>query len=251
VSTAHQGAITDRGCALVTGASRGLGAAIARGLAADGWAVGVNYRVDDAAADGVLGEIRDAGGEAIGLRADVRARQTPDGLIAALEREFGRRVLVLVNNAGITADGLLPRLGDEAWQTVIDTNLTAPFRLTRRALWPMIRERFGRVVNIASAAGLQANPGQANYAASKAGLIGFTKTAAAEVARWSVTVNAIAPGAMATDSNEGVLDSLVPRVPAQRAGAPEEVAACVRFLASEDAGYVTGAVLPVDGGLVA
>jgi 3-oxoacyl-[acyl-carrier protein] reductase len=237
--------------ALVTGASRGIGAAIARALAADGYAVGVNYRSDRSAADAVVGEIREAGGQAVALAGDVADPGTPDALFEALESEFGRPVLVLVNNAGISRDDLTPSLGDEEWQAVIDTDLSAAFRMTRRALKPMLRARSGRIVNISSVVGLRANPGQANYAAAKAGLIALTKTAAIEVARRGVTVNAVAPGWIDTEMTAEVSKDLLNAVPARRAGKPEEVAACVRFLVSDEASYVTGAVLTVDGGLAA
>jgi 3-oxoacyl-[acyl-carrier protein] reductase len=149
------------------------------------------------------------------------------------------------------ADGLAMSMGDEDWDAVIDTNLSAGFRLTRRALRAMVRSRFGRIVNIASVVGPRANAGQANYAASKAGLIGLTRTVAAEVARKNVTVNAVAPGFIETDMTADVPDAIKESVPARRAGTPDEVAACVRFLASDDAGYVTGTTLYVDGGLAA
>jgi 3-oxoacyl-[acyl-carrier protein] reductase len=149
------------------------------------------------------------------------------------------------------ADGLAMSMGDEDWDAVIDTNLTAGFRLTRRALRTMVRSRFGRIVNIASVVGPRANAGQANYAASKAGLIGLTRTVAAEVARKNVTVNAVAPGFIETDMTADVPDAVKQSVPARRAGTPDEVAACVRFLASDAAGYVTGTTLYVDGGLAA
>src|SRR5205085_10762369 len=168
-----------------------------------------------------------------------------------LESQFDGPVLVLVNNAGISRDDLTPSLGDEEWDTVIDTDLSAAFRLTRRALKPMLRARTGRIVNIASVVGLRANPGQANYAAAKAGLIALTKTAAVEVARRGVTVNAVAPGWIDTEMTAELSKDRLEHVPARRAGTPEEVAACVRFLASEEASYVTGAVLTVDGGLAA
>jgi len=240
----------DRGCALVTGASRGIGAATARALAADSWPVGVNYRSDREGADRVVGEIEAAGGRAFAVCADVADRSAADELFTALEGHFGA-VLVLVNNAGVRADGLSPQLDDDAWDRVIETNLSAAFRTTRRALRTMMRERFGRVVNIASIVGQRANPGQANYAASKAGLVAFTATVAAEVARRSVTVNAVAPGLVDTELTEGIGDELLRAIPARRAGTPEEVAACVRFLVSDDASYVNGTTLTVDGGLTA
>lgn len=239
-----------QGCAFVTGASRGIGAAIARGLAADGWAVGVGYNSAADAAAGVVGEIEAAGGRALPLGGNVVDPATLDRHFATLEEAFGP-VLVLVNNAGVRADGLAPQLGDEDWDVVLDTNLTAAFRATRRAVRPMLKARFGRIVNIASVVGLRANPGQANYAASKAGLIAMTKTVAAEVARRGVTVNAVAPGLIETDMTADLNGDLLAAIPARRAGTPEEVAACVRFLASDAASYVTGSVLSVDGGMAA
>lgn len=239
------------GCALVTGASRGIGAAIARELASDGWAVGVNYRSDRDRADAVVEEIERAGGRAKALAADVSDPAAPDELFAALEQSFGMPVLALVNNAGVNRDDLAPSLSDEEWSIVIDTNLGAAFRLTRRALRGMLRARAGRIVNISSVAGLRANPGQANYAAAKAGLMALTRTVAVEVARRGITVNAVAPGLIDTEMTSGVPEELLAAVPARRIGRPEEVATCVRFLASEHASYVTGAILTVDGGLAA
>ncbi len=238
------------GCALVTGASRGIGAAIARGLAEDGWAVGVNYRSDSDGAEAVVGQLEEGGGQALALQADVGDPGAADALFPPLEERFGP-VLVLVNNAGVRVDGLAPQMEDEAWDKVLETNLTAPFRITRRALKGMMKARFGRIVNIASIVGQRANPGQANYAASKAGLIAFTSTVAAEVARRSVTVNSVAPGLVETELTEGIGDELLRAIPARRAGTPEEIAACVRFLASEAASYVNGTTLTVDGGMTA
>jgi 3-oxoacyl-[acyl-carrier protein] reductase len=235
----------------VTGASRGIGAAVARGLATHGWPVAVNYRDDGEAAARVVEEIRATGGEAVALHVDVSRPAAPDDLWPAIERDLGRPVLVLVNNAAALADALVHDMDDEAWQRVIDTNLTAAFRLIRRAVGPMAAARFGRVVNVASAVGERGNAGQSNYSTSKAGLLGLTRTAAVELARRSVTVNAISPGVIETDSTRNVGATLRAAIPAGRAGTPEEVAACVRFLASERAGYVTGAVLAVDGGLTA
>jgi len=234
----------------VTGASRGIGAAIAHGLAEDGWSVGVNYRKDSEGAEQVVGEIETAGGSAVALQADVCEPGAADELFAALEERFGP-VLVLVNNAGMRADSLASQLKDDDWDRVLGTNLSAPFRTTRRALSGMTRARFGRIVNIGSIVGQKANPGQANYAASKAGLIAFTSTVAAEVARRSVTVNSVAPGLVETELTEGIGDEILRAVPARRAGTPEEIAACVRFLASDGASYVNGTTLTVDGGLTA
>ena len=235
----------------MTGASRGIGAAIARGLAEDGWPVGVNYRSDRDGAEAVVASITEAGGQAVALAADVADPAAADELFGALEAEFDCPVLVLVNNAGISRDDLTPSLGDEEWSAVIETDLTGAFRMTRRALKPMLRARRGRIVNVSSVVGLRANPGQANYAAAKAGLIALSRTASVEVARRGITVNAVAPGWIDTDMTASVSRDLLDAVPARRAGTPEEVVACVRFLASDAASYVTGAVLSVDGGLAA
>ena len=235
--------------ALVTGASKGIGAAIAKALAEDGWHVAVNYRSDEDGAKATVKAIEEAGGKAAAFHADV-ANGAPDELFKQIEDELGP-VIALVNNAGVAADGLAIQMDDDAWDRVIATNLTAAFRLTRRAMRPMIKARYGRIVNVASVVGPRANAGQANYAAAKAGLIGMTKTVATEVARRGVTVNAVAPGFIATDMTEDIPESVIDAVPAKRAGTPEEVAAAVRFLASDAAGYVTGSTLFVDGGMSA
>jgi 3-oxoacyl-[acyl-carrier protein] reductase len=260
-TTAAENAAAPRttGCALVTGASRGIGAATARALAEDGWSVGINYRRDRDGAEGIAGSIEENGGTALAVGADVADPESAKEMVSQVTEELGP-VLALVNNAGMTADGLSMRLSDEDWSRVLDVNLTAAFRLTREVIGPMMRQRFGRVINVASVVGLRANPGQANYAASKAGLIAFTRTVAVEVARRGVTVNAVAPGLIDTeltknftsngsepDGSGGLLDA----IPARRPGSPEDVAACIRFLASDEAAYVTGAVLPVDGGMSA
>jgi len=238
----------DRGCALVTGASRGIGAATARTLARDGWPVLVNYRSEQAQAEAVVSAIEADGGTARAVRCDVTSADAAEELVEHARNSFGP-VLVLVNNAGVTADGLALTLSDEQWDRVLDVNLTAAFRLLRVVLRQMIASRFGRIVNIASIVGPKANPGQANYAASKAGLIGLTKTVAAEVARRGVTVNAVAPGFITTDLTQDISTALLQAVPARRAGTPQEVADCVSFLVSDRAAYVTGTTLHVDGGL--
>jgi len=238
------------GCALVTGAARGIGAATARALSAQGWPVAVNYRQDRESAERLVAELEQQVGQAVACQADVGDAAAVGELFHSLQQDFGP-VLVLVNNAGMRADGLAPQLDEQEWSQVIDTNLSGAYRTTKLALGPMLRARFGRIVNVASVVGPRANAGQANYAASKAGLIGFTKTVAVEVARRGVTVNAVAPGLIETKLTEGISNGLAERVPARRSGTPEEVAACIGFLASEQAAYVTGATLTVDGGLSA
>ncbi|WP_028061999.1 3-oxoacyl-ACP reductase FabG [Solirubrobacter soli] len=241
----------DDATALVTGASKGIGSAIAKALAADGWNVAVNYRSDPDGAQAVIDAIKEAGGNAQGFQADVAGGDSK-ALLKQVEDAFGGPVLGLVNNAGVARDNIALQLTDEDWDVVIGTNLSPAFRLTRDALRSMIKARYGRVVNIASVVGPRANAGQSNYAAAKAGLIGMTKTIAAEVARRGVTVNAVAPGFISTDMTADLAtDEIVKAIPARRQGTPEEVAAAVRFLASDDASYVTGTTLYVDGGMSA
>ena len=242
--------MTDRGCALVTGASRGIGAAIAGQLAGDGWAVGVNYRSSSDEAREVVDAIERDGGRALAVEGDVADAEAAERIFEALESRFGP-VLVVVNNAGVREDGLCPTLSEDDWDRVLAVNLSSAFRITRRALRMMLRARYGRIVNVASVVGMRANAGQANYAAAKAGLVGFTRTVAVEVARRGITVNAVAPGVIATDMTGGLREDVASLIPARRVGTPAEVAACVGFLVSERASYITGSVITVDGGMAA
>ncbi|MDQ2622188.1 MAG: 3-oxoacyl-ACP reductase FabG [Actinomycetota bacterium] len=239
------------GAALVTGASGGIGAAVAEAVAAQGRPVAVHYRSDPDGAAGTVERIESAGGSAVAIGADICDPEAVDGLVATVEDRLGP-VLVLVNNAGRRADGLAAQIDDDQWDQVIETNLSAAFRLSRRCLKPMLRARFGRIVNIASIVGPRANAGQANYAASKAGLIGMTRTIAVEVARRGITVNAVAPGFVETGLTADLPDdAFTAEIPARRAGTADEIAACVGFLTSDAASYVTGTTLTADGGLSA
>ena len=237
--------------ALVTGASRGIGRATALALATQGAKVVVNYARSSAAADEVVTEINTAGGEAIALQADVSQVEQVDKLIKETKDKFGR-IDVLVNNAGITRDTLLLRMKPEEWQAVIDLNLTGVFLCTRAVSKIMLKQRSGRIINIASVAGQMGNPGQANYSAAKAGVIGFTKTVAKELASRGVTVNAVAPGFITTDMTEDLAsEEIIKFIPLARYGKPEEVAGMIRFLAADPAAaYITGQVFNVDGGMV-
>jgi 3-oxoacyl-[acyl-carrier protein] reductase len=239
------------GCALVTGGSRGIGAAAAAALAADGWPVGIVCRNSGDEAGRIAAAIEADGGTATVILADISDPDAPERVFTDLEGRWGE-VAVLVNNAGITADGLAPRMTDERWSSVLGTNLSGTFRMTRRALGPMMRSRWGRVINVGSIVGRRANPGQANYAAAKAGLEAMSRTVAAEVGRRGITVNTVAPGLIATEmTGDGVGAGLADAIPLRRPGTPAEVAACIGFLASEQASYVNGSTMTVDGGLTA
>ena len=237
--------------ALVTGASRGIGRAIAFSLASEGATVVVNYASSSTAADAVVAEITGAGGNAIALQADVSQADQVDALINATMEKFNR-LDVLVNNAGITRDTLLLRMKPEDWQAVIDLNLTGVFLCTRAASKIMLKQKSGRIINITSVSGLMGNPGQANYSAAKAGVIGFTKTVAKELATRGITANAVAPGFIVTDMTSGVkAEEILKFIPLGRFGQPEEIAGMVRFLAADAAAaYITGQVFNVDGGMV-
>ena len=238
--------------AIVTGASRGIGRAIALALAAEGARVVINYAQSATAAQALTAEISANGGEAIALQADVAQADQVEDLVKQTLDHFGR-IDILVNNAGITRDTLLLRMKLEDWQAVIDLNLTGVFLCTRAVSKVMLKQRSGRVINIASVAGQMGNPGQANYSAAKAGVIGFTKTVAKELASRGVTVNAVAPGFIATDMTEQLPNSeeILKFIPLGRFGQAQEVAGMVRFLAADPAAaYITGQVFNVDGGMV-
>ena len=240
--------------AIVTGASRGIGRAIAVALASEGAKVVVNYASSASAAEAVVAEINSLGNgsEAIAVPADVSKEAEVDSLIKSVIDKWGR-VDVLVNNAGITRDTLLLRMKLEDWQSVIDLNLTGVFLTSRAIAKIMLKQKSGRIINIASVSGLMGNAGQGNYSAAKAGVIGFTKTVAKELASRGITVNAVAPGFIATDMTADLknTEEILKFIPLGRYGQPEEIAGMVRFLAADPAAaYITGQVFNVDGGMV-
>ncbi|MEI7625349.1 MAG: SDR family oxidoreductase [Actinomycetota bacterium] len=222
----------DQGCALVTGGERGIGGAITERLRADGWTVATLGR---------------SGGDVI---ADIGDRQAVKVAFDEVQERYGP-VLVLVNNAGQRLDSLAIRMPDADWDAVLETNLTGAFTATKLALSSMLKARWGRIVNISSVVAEHANPGQANYAASKAGLLALTRTVAKEMAKKGITCNAVTPGLITTEMTTDVAQALMPMIPAARAGTPAEVAACVAFLCSDEAAYVNGATIAVDGGMAA
>ncbi|WP_298814456.1 3-oxoacyl-[acyl-carrier-protein] reductase [Chloroflexus sp.] len=239
--------------AIITGGSRGIGRAIAERLAGSGATVVVNYRGNEAAAEATVAAITAAGGKAIAIRGDVSQVDDVEHLVKTTLEQFGR-IDILVNNAGITRDTLLLRMKESDFDEVIATNLRGVFLCTRAVLRPMTRQRFGRIINIASVIGLIGNAGQANYAAAKAGIIGFTKSTAREMASRGITVNAIAPGFIETEMTDGLSEetrkAILATIPLGRFGQPTEVAGLVCFLASDAGGYISGQTLTIDGGMV-
>ena len=240
--------------ALVTGGARGIGRATAVRLARGGARIAINYKGNAAAAEEAKRLVEEAGSTAATIQGDVSVEADFERVVKEALAFGGGKIDILVNNAGITRDDLLIRMTAEAWDAVIDLNLRGAFLVTRAAMRPMMKARYGRIVNVSSVAGVAGNAGQANYAAAKAGLIGFTKTVAREMASRNVTCNAVAPGFVPTDLTSSLLeqmqDTILKNIPLGRFGTVEDVANAIAFLASEEASYITGQVLVVDGGMV-
>jgi 3-oxoacyl-[acyl-carrier protein] reductase len=239
---------------LVTGASRGLGRSVALELGKLGHSIGVHYGRSSAEAEAVAQEIISSGGNAVLVQGDLGSIEGAKAVASAATQALGG-LEVLVNNAGITRDGLVMRMKDEDWESVLDTNLSAPFALIRGAIRGMLSNKWGRIVNVSSVVGLMGNPGQANYIAAKAGLIGLTKAIAKEYGSKGITCNAIAPGFIESDMTEKLPEALKTRylesIPAGRFGTPEDVAALIAFLVSDGAAYINGQTIAIDGGLYA
>lgn len=242
----------DRQIALVTGAGKGIGAAVAQRLAKDGFFVIVNYRSSENAANELISDIKSSGGDACGYRCDVSNEDECVAMFKDIFEKYGN-IAVLVNNAGITKDGLLMKMSSEAFDSVINTNLRSAFLCSREASKQMIKEKYGRIINISSVSGIMGNFGQTNYSASKAGIIGLTKASARELCTRNITVNAIAPGFIATDMTSVLSDKIKETVkagiPMKCIGDTDDIAAAVSFFAAKEAKYITGQVLAVDGGM--
>ena len=240
--------------ALITGASRGIGRATAVRLAKDGAKIAVNYRGNAGAAEETKRLVEQAGSSATLVQGDVSVEADADRVVKEAVAAGGGKLDILVNNAGTTRDDLLIRMTAEQWDTVLDLNLRGAFLVTRAAMRPMMKQRYGRIVNVSSVAGVSGNAGQANYASAKAGLIGFTKTVAREMASRNITCNAVAPGFVPTDLTNALIgqmeQTILKQIPLGRFGTVEDVAGAIAFLVSDEAAYITGQVLQVDGGMV-